>query len=162
MDIPDIECIVQFGVPHSLSVLNQRAGRAGRSGQHVLAVVLAEPSVFQTIKKRKKQEGENKVKTQGGDRASDALQVIKTKSDEDEDLDLANLQSLVLDDDGTQIEHKKKLEAGLQAWCLVDRCRVDVSDKYFNNPPRSSMSILIFLSATYQCFRHNTIHIPML
>ena len=30
-DIPDIELVVQFGIPQSLSVLSQRFGRAGRS-----------------------------------------------------------------------------------------------------------------------------------
>ncbi|KAH9954792.1 hypothetical protein BC827DRAFT_1142748, partial [Russula dissimulans] len=36
MDISDIERVVQFAVPTSLSVLNQHVGRAGHSGQHVL------------------------------------------------------------------------------------------------------------------------------
>ncbi|KAH9965470.1 P-loop containing nucleoside triphosphate hydrolase protein [Russula dissimulans] len=104
MDIPDIERVVQFAVPTSLSVLNQRAGRAGRSGQHALVILLAEPSVFQTVKKRKKPEEEKKRNTRRGNRAP--------------------------------VECKKKMEAGIQAWCLADGCRVNVSDKYFNNPLR--------------------------
>ncbi|KAH9953948.1 hypothetical protein BC827DRAFT_1144959, partial [Russula dissimulans] len=78
MDIPDIEHVVQFAVLTSLSVLNQRVGCAGHSGQHTLAIILVEPSVFQT----------------------------------------------------------KKMEAGIQAWCLAEGCRVEVSDQYFNNPLR--------------------------
>jgi superfamily II DNA helicase RecQ len=53
MDIPDIKHVVQFVVPSSLSVLNQHAGHAGHSGQHALAIVLVEPAVFQTVKKRR-------------------------------------------------------------------------------------------------------------
>ena len=53
MDIPDVERVVQFAISASLSVLSQRVGRAGHSGQHALGILLAEPSVFQTVKKKK-------------------------------------------------------------------------------------------------------------
>jgi len=64
MDIPDVERVVQFAISASLSVLSQRVGRAGHSGQHALGILLAEPSVFQTVKKKKKLEEKKKVKTQ--------------------------------------------------------------------------------------------------
>ncbi|KAH9952450.1 hypothetical protein BC827DRAFT_1274701 [Russula dissimulans] len=63
--------------------------------------------------------------------------MIKAKPDEDEDLNSTNLQAPVLDNDEAQVECRKKMEAGLQAWCLADGCRVDISDNYFNNPSRS-------------------------
>jgi len=146
MDIPDIERVVQFAVPTSLLVLSQRAGRAGRSGRHALAILLAEPSVFQVVEKGKK---------------PDTSRAIKFEPDEDEDLDLDD--DFDLDDDLGQIERKKNMEAGLRAWCLADGCRVEVSDEYFNNPPRSTgMSILMSSSAAHQCSRHSAIRIPVL
>lgn len=50
LDIPDITLAVQFGVPMSLSVWLQRAGRAGRS-PHVQAraILLVESSALQRV-----------------------------------------------------------------------------------------------------------------
>lgn len=54
-DIPDIELIVQFGVPSSLAVWTQRAGRAGRSFHlHARAVMIVESTMFQRKKKRRR------------------------------------------------------------------------------------------------------------
>jgi len=50
MDIPDIERVVQFMLPSSLSILIQRFGRAGRSGQPALAILLVEATAFHTKK----------------------------------------------------------------------------------------------------------------
>ncbi|KAJ7604308.1 hypothetical protein DFH06DRAFT_922515, partial [Mycena polygramma] len=44
-DIAEIELIIQFGVPSSLSVWTQRAGRAGRSPEvHARAILLIPPT----------------------------------------------------------------------------------------------------------------------
>ncbi|KAJ7635918.1 hypothetical protein B0H17DRAFT_902354, partial [Mycena rosella] len=46
--IPDIKLIIQFGVPSSLAVWTQRAGRAGRSPDlRTCAIMLVERSMFQ-------------------------------------------------------------------------------------------------------------------
>ena len=118
MDIPDIDCIVQFMVALSLSILVQRFGRAGRSGQPVIAVLLAEPSVFQVKKKNN---------------------VTKTVEEpvDDDDIELS-LDSLGLEDTDVVTEYRKKMEVGMQDWCLTLGCRCNISDKYFNNPPRSN------------------------
>ncbi|KAI0324315.1 P-loop containing nucleoside triphosphate hydrolase protein, partial [Cubamyces sp. BRFM 1775] len=53
-DIPDIERVIQFGAPRSLTVWVQRAGRAGRSpGIRAEAILLAEVSVFHKQRKRR-------------------------------------------------------------------------------------------------------------
>jgi bloom syndrome protein len=53
-DIPDIKLIIQFGIPSSLSVWNQRAGRAGRAANiHAHAILLVEKSMFKRKKKVK-------------------------------------------------------------------------------------------------------------
>ena len=129
---------MQFSVPTSLSVLNRRIGCAGRSGQHAIGILLAEPSVFQVVKKRKKPEEEKKEKTRKGDPVPNTLSAIKDELSDDEYLDSDIMQEPVQDDDEAQVERKKKMESGLQAWCLAEGCRVEVSDEYFNNPPRSS------------------------
>ncbi|KAI0710336.1 P-loop containing nucleoside triphosphate hydrolase protein [Cerioporus squamosus] len=52
MDIPDIDMSLQFMAASSLSVWIQRAGRAGRSGQHAFAILLVEPAIFQVKRPR--------------------------------------------------------------------------------------------------------------
>ncbi|CAK5270381.1 unnamed protein product [Mycena citricolor] len=50
-DIPDIELIVQFGVPKSMSIWTQRAGRGGRDLQiQARAIMLVEKLMFQRKK----------------------------------------------------------------------------------------------------------------
>ena len=121
MDIPDIDCVVQFMVALSLSILIQRFGRAGRSGQPVIAVLLAEPSVFQVKKK------------------NDVTKLVEVNIKEEpidnleDDIELS-LGALSMEE--TDVEYRKKVEVGMQDWCLTLGCRCDVSDKYFNNPPR--------------------------
>ncbi|KAH7910891.1 P-loop containing nucleoside triphosphate hydrolase protein [Hygrophoropsis aurantiaca] len=50
LDIPDIELVVQFGIPSSLTVWLQRAGRAGRAFWiQALAILLVEMSVVTPV-----------------------------------------------------------------------------------------------------------------
>ncbi|KAG9310613.1 P-loop containing nucleoside triphosphate hydrolase protein [Chiua virens] len=50
LDIPDITLVVQFGVPPSLTVWLQRAGRAGRSSHvQARAILLVESSALQRV-----------------------------------------------------------------------------------------------------------------
>ncbi|OJT05421.1 hypothetical protein TRAPUB_2056, partial [Trametes pubescens] len=57
-DIPDIEQVVQFMAPESLSVWMQRAGRAGRHPDiKARAILLIQPTVFQEKGKQTRQEG---------------------------------------------------------------------------------------------------------
>ena len=118
MDIPDIDCVVQFMVALSLPILIQRFGRAGRSGQPVIAILLAEPSVFQV----KKKNNVNKIKEE--------------PIDEDE-VELS-LDSLGLEDKDVVTEYRKKVESGMQDWCLTVGCRCDITDNYFKNPRREN------------------------
>ena len=122
MDIPDVDCVVQYMVALSLSVLTQRFGRAGRSGQPVLAILLAEPSVFQVKKK-------NNVATS---RTGPPHDSVKEEPTDDVDIE----QTQCLNDIEGVTEYRKKIEVGMRDWCLALGCRWEVSDKYFNNPPR--------------------------
>lgn len=109
MDISDIDCVVQFMVPSSLSVLTQRFGRAGRSGQAALTILLAEPTAFHIKKK-------NASVTQET--------AVKMESDENEP-----------DLDEEPVAYRKKIEDGMRHWVDALSCRRVVSNEYFANPP---------------------------
>ncbi|KAF6756531.1 P-loop containing nucleoside triphosphate hydrolase protein, partial [Ephemerocybe angulata] len=108
-DIPDIEQVIQPGVPASLSIWVQRAGRAGRSPTiDARAILLVEPSVFQSIKQ-----------ASGGD---------EDRSSEDEDGEG--------DSDGdSDMQFRKKVEPALREYLEAKGCRRDVVDVHFGNPP---------------------------
>ncbi|KAH8093844.1 P-loop containing nucleoside triphosphate hydrolase protein [Cristinia sonorae] len=58
-DIPDIEVVVQYMVPGSLSIWMQRAGRAGRlQSIKARAVLLVQPSIFQERGRATRREGD--------------------------------------------------------------------------------------------------------
>jgi superfamily II DNA/RNA helicase len=137
MDIPDIDCVVQFMVALSLSVLVQRFGRAGRSGQPVVAILLTEPSVFQVRKK-------NEITRNSGRTPRTAEDTIKEEPTDDDSMGLSS-HAAGPDEAGTVTEYRKKMEVGMQEWCLALGCRWEVLDKYFNNPPRPN-------SASYESF----------
>ncbi|EGO23433.1 hypothetical protein SERLADRAFT_408840 [Serpula lacrymans var. lacrymans S7.9] len=55
LDIPDVELVIQFGVPSSLSVWLQRAGRAVHNfSLQGRAIMMVEASVLQCVSKKKK------------------------------------------------------------------------------------------------------------
>ena len=56
-DIPDVECVIQFGVPLTMSMWLQGAGRAGRNPSiQAEAIMLIEKSVFEMRKKKSKKD----------------------------------------------------------------------------------------------------------
>jgi superfamily II DNA/RNA helicase len=99
MDIPDIEREVQYMVAPSLSVHVQRLGRTGRSGKPALSILLAEPSVFQTVKKNKLKKNKDDV-------------VVKVE-DLDDDMVDGECEGCI---DDVEINHRKKLEHGMRQW----------------------------------------------
>ncbi|KAJ7029936.1 P-loop containing nucleoside triphosphate hydrolase protein, partial [Mycena alexandri] len=131
-DIRDIELIIQFGVPSSLSVWTQRAGRAGRSPElQARAILLVECSMFQRRKKRKR--GATKAKTQSNHEPESSDSDSGSDSDPDERpipnahiLDAATAQDPV--------------DPVLREYISTVDCRRDTSDRHFNNPPRSPPS----------------------
>jgi superfamily II DNA helicase RecQ len=129
MDIPDIDLVIQFMVAQSLSILTQRFGRAGRSGQPAVAILLAEPSVFQVKKK-------NNV-TRAVAESEDGI--VKEEPIDDNLNEMESpLDAPGLGDTDGVTEYRKKTETGMQDWCLALGCRWDISDNYFSNPPRQN------------------------
>jgi hypothetical protein len=113
MDIPDIECVIQFMLPSSLSVLIQRFRCTGRSRQSALAILLAEATAFHL-----------KKKTQHNEQLT-----IKAKIDE-------NSVPILEDEGGEDISgYQKKVEEGIQNWIDILSCRWAVVNEHFANPP---------------------------
>lgn len=138
-DIPDVEQVIQFGVPTSLSVWIQRAGRAGRSANvHARAILLVEKSMFE---KQKKRTGKGlSASLNPLDEIHDDSSDTDSDKTDDEDLlaGVADLPGVGL----VEHEWKKKVEDALRLWIETTKCRREVTDTYFNNPPRRSKPCL--------------------
>lgn len=111
-DIVNVEQVVQFMVPKSLSIWMQRAGRGGRNRLIAArAILLVQPSVFQEVKA-----ASAKLKK--------APAVESLGSDESDN-----------------IIYRKTVEEGLRDWIETEDCRRDVADEYFwDGNQRQSMS----------------------
>ncbi|GLB46004.1 putative P-loop containing nucleoside triphosphate hydrolase protein [Lyophyllum shimeji] len=84
-DIPDIEQVIQFGVPSSLSVWIQRAGRAGRSPDiNARAILLYEESMFKRKRKRKRKRSKRARRTADTDSDLTEDEVEFTEGGDDE------------------------------------------------------------------------------
>ncbi|EGO22094.1 hypothetical protein SERLADRAFT_409728 [Serpula lacrymans var. lacrymans S7.9] len=120
LDIPDIELVIQFGVPKSLTNWMQRAGWAARlhSMQDraillVKASVLCKVGVSVVVKEEPLSDGECVV--EGGKKT---------------DLELETPEE--------DLQFKKKIEASLREWIETKGCRRLVANRHFDNPPGQS------------------------
>ncbi|KXN93138.1 hypothetical protein AN958_00060, partial [Leucoagaricus sp. SymC.cos] len=107
-DIPDIEQVVQLGVPSSLSTWIQRAGRAGRSAIRARAVLLVEKSVFERIRRKP-----------SGTQSRDVTSTTTIEGSDD------------------NYQWKKQVDPNVREWVETPGCRRKVSNKHFDNPPSS-------------------------
>ncbi|KAJ7114322.1 P-loop containing nucleoside triphosphate hydrolase protein [Mycena epipterygia] len=136
-DIPDIELIIQFGVPSSLSVWTQRAGRAGRSPElHARAILLVEKSMFQRRKKRKRGAGKEKpVAPEPESSDSDSGSDSGAEDSPESNAPRGRGKAMTADpDDG--LEWGKNVDPILREYISTAECRRDMSDLHFKNPPR--------------------------
>ncbi|KAJ6602109.1 P-loop containing nucleoside triphosphate hydrolase protein [Mycena sp. CBHHK59/15] len=146
-DIPDIELVIQFGVPPSLSVWTQRAGRAGRSPElHARAILLVEKSMFKRQKKRKR--GKVKAKSTREPESSDSDD-SSSESGADEPArapvqsangitsqDSQMAQPTQTGEPADGLEWGKAVDPILREYISTLECRRDMADDHFNNPPR--------------------------
>jgi hypothetical protein len=79
--------------------------------------VLAEPSIFQTVKKNKVKKNKDNI-------------TIKV---EDADDDMVGSEGEDCAED-VKIKHRKNLEDGMRQWTQAITCRRETSNRYFNNP----------------------------
>ncbi|KAF8816985.1 P-loop containing nucleoside triphosphate hydrolase protein [Phlegmacium glaucopus] len=144
-DIPDIEQVIQFGVPLSLTIWMQRAGRAGRSQEvNARAILLFEKSIFQRQKKKCHKGKTDVADPTPEDDQDDGLSVNEGNDDDEGNTDEEDKDPSVEDqeverdgpkDDDSHYEWRKKVEHSLQRWIETEACRRDVADEYFSNPP---------------------------
>ncbi|THH29666.1 hypothetical protein EUX98_g4513 [Antrodiella citrinella] len=118
-DIPDIERIIQFGAPRSLTIWIQRAGRAGRLPHiHAVAYMLVEKSMFIVQQMRKNQDAPKKPAAPRD-----------VEKDPDKDISEDDLEEGQM--------YKLKADNELRQWLKVRAtCRRKYLDEFFNNPPR--------------------------
>lgn len=130
-------------VPSSLSVWTQCFGHAGRSGNPAVAILLVKPSAFQ-VKKAKHDKDDCNIKSENVD---DAI-----------DLDLNN-NNLAGDPDVADVQYRKNIESGMREWVETLTCCCEVSNRYFNNPPRLTCGP----NADWRSYWHfYSTHCPML
>ncbi|KAF8154045.1 P-loop containing nucleoside triphosphate hydrolase protein [Crassisporium funariophilum] len=164
-DISDIEQVVQFGVPASLSVWIQRAGRAGRSPDiNAQAILLYEQSMFKQKRKRKRKGRKHAQRTTNtdSDLGEDEIELTDGEDDEmiledegdnkleddppeeegDDDMEIGDggdneeeLEAEPEEDKDDGKEWGKKVEQDLRRWIETQHCRRNITDTYFDNPP---------------------------
>ncbi|KAJ7222321.1 P-loop containing nucleoside triphosphate hydrolase protein [Mycena pura] len=138
-DIPDIELVIEFGVPQSLDIWYQRLGRAGRCpGLQARAIMLVEKSMFQ----RKKPKGSSGTKPAapveaeidgGNDSEEEEAEAEEHEEGTTRPKKIKQLKKVNLDDGLVWV---KNVHPILREYISTEDCRRDVADKYFNNPPR--------------------------
>ncbi|KAJ7621615.1 P-loop containing nucleoside triphosphate hydrolase protein [Mycena polygramma] len=147
-DIPDIELVIQFGFPKSLSVWIQRAGRAGRSPDiQARAILLVEQRAFQRRKRRKRKKPAAGEASDSGSSDSSSESEAEAGGNTVPPAGTAAPAAPVppagtaaptapatQKDDGR--EWGKKVEEALRKYASTRSCRRDVTDDYFNNPAR--------------------------
>lgn len=119
--------MIQFGLPPSLTVWVQRAGRAGRSKNiNARAILLVEKSMFERQRKRRKG-NTHALPPENSDSESD-------DPSGDEGANIAG-DGAEIEGDDYIFEWRKKCEDALRNWIETELCRRDVADIYFANPP---------------------------
>jgi superfamily II DNA helicase RecQ len=119
-DIPDVELVIHFGVPSSLSVWIPCASCASHSSDiNAHAILLVEKSTFQWRKKQKK-------RGQSDDNDKSGSDIDDEESKEEED---------AVDADSNKMEYGKKVKLDLRLCIGCESCQRDIADEYFNNPP---------------------------
>ena len=114
-DIPDIERAVQFGVPPSLSVFAQRAGRTGRNPTiRAEATLIAEALMFQ-VRKASKPPAKGKGAAASKTNAASVVAEV-SKSDDD-------------------VVYGKKVDPDVREWIECESCRRQTLNVYFDGPP---------------------------
>ncbi|PSS06546.1 hypothetical protein PHLCEN_2v3676 [Hermanssonia centrifuga] len=128
LDIPDVDRVIQYMLPKTLSEWVQHYGRAGRGGQPAQAILLVEPSAFQTKKKKVEE-------IMDPDKQQDEENIISTLDNGQENQHGPGLSSSSNRTSHNEPEYKKNVEDGLRQWYEATTCRRVIQNEYFKNPP---------------------------
>ncbi|RDB26965.1 Bloom syndrome [Hypsizygus marmoreus] len=147
-DIPDIELIIQFGVPKSLTIWTQRAGRGGRSSDmQAEAKMLVEKSMFET-KRKKKPGGKKPTTTKKTKKRRKTIEHDTQQANEA----VANAEEEALID-AEEMEWVKNVDEDMRKYAGTENCRTDVADSFFNNPPRAPVPGAVGCQQCDNCLR---------
>jgi superfamily II DNA/RNA helicase len=127
-DNPDVDMIVLFCLPRSLSILIQRIGRAGRGGQYSRAIILVEPSAFQIVKRK------TRKKKRGKKKAAD-FEVESSASDTSDTSSVADVEALQ-QAGSDRVHYRKKVEPDVRLFIEEETCRRLMLNTFFGNPPQ--------------------------
>ncbi|KAL1681648.1 P-loop containing nucleoside triphosphate hydrolase protein, partial [Schizophyllum commune] len=138
-DIPDIMLVIQLGIPGSLSIYLQRAGRAVRSATlQGRAILLVERSVFTLQNKR--QSGKNSKRE---DQGKDDHEPDEATPPAEEAGAMGEDEGMLGDaaGEGTAVPARtqvwaKQCDPALREYIASKVCRRVAVDAYFDNPPR--------------------------
>jgi bloom syndrome protein len=129
LDIANVHRIIEFMVPPSLSVLTQHFGRGGRSGEPTTAILLVETSVYKLqTRKASSKEGESSHNCDEDDANNDDNEDNEDYEDNSNNIEKAS--------------YRKKLDENLRTYILASGCRRNISNNYFQNPPRTACEFI--------------------
>jgi superfamily II DNA/RNA helicase len=173
VDIPDIDFVVQFLLPDSLTTLIQRLGRAGRGGRPAIVILLVEDSAYQEVHKRKVPEGGGAL---GGDEDEEDEDEQEDEEDDNEEgvngmedasngegeegEEAENMTEGALDgedDDGedcteqVKIYRKANVASDLRRYLDTPTCLRLVVDDVFDNPPPASTGCKLSVPCCHNC-----------
>ena len=148
-DIPNIKRVIQFGVPESLSVWIQRAGRAGRSTNvKAHAILLYEASAIKTCNRKQAKTGKRHT-TKSQQPTANASPGAENPFDDD-----TATADIALNGEG--VVYKRNVEPSMRKWIETTDCRQIVTDDLFDNPPRpvpeTRMCLLCFFAAAAKSY----------
>ena len=126
-------------VPPSLSILTQHFGQGGRSGEPIIAILLVETSVYQLQTGRASQPKEGEPSRDCDEDDADNNDNEDNEDDEGTFNDNENIEKAQVSPG-----YRKKLDENLWAYIHASGCRRDISNHYFQNPPRTARKFILF------------------
>ncbi|KAI0696090.1 P-loop containing nucleoside triphosphate hydrolase protein [Cytidiella melzeri] len=155
LDIPDLRWVVQYMIPTNLNEWSQHAGRAGRDGKPAVAILLAESSVFQMMKRKTRLVGKGKKKAEKDSKEisikvepeeMDVFDAQGTDEQERADADCQDQEHAQApadsctkkndtEEEDTELQHRKNVEEHMRLFTQYEDCRREITDKHFDNPP---------------------------
>ena len=155
-DIPDVECVIQFGVPLTMSMWLQGAGRAGRNPSiQAEAIMLIEKSVFEMRKKKSKKDADVAADDEdnaeeSGDKADDNDAGVTEEANTVlavGPISVVETTGLAADccPDHSNMTFKKKIKGDLCTYLLWKECKRNVTDVLYDSPPECQTLTFLFL-----------------